>query len=440
MTRLHTRPPGRVGSLWVAMLAVGLAAALSACGGPAAAPGPTPTGPTPTVTVPVEMPVVISLVGFFDDQTLALLDSQIAAFEAANPDVRVELVAAEGDAEARRREFARYLAAGDTSRDIYLLNSYWLAEFAAGDWLLPLDGYMQAGGLVPELFLPPAAAASTIDGHWLALPWTADAGLLFYRRDLLDEVPGTWPGLADAVARVVDPGGTPYGLVWQGAAYETLTCATLEFIWTFGGQVLDTQGRPTFDTPQTRAALQQMADLVERGLAPPEVATYREAAALAAFENGETVAMRNWFYAWDRLEAPDAPLAGRVAIAPLPASCLGGQSLALAAGSLYPAQAFRFVAFLAGHEQQVRLGREGVQPPARATVYRDEELLQARPALRSFYDAVSLARPRPPSPAYRAISEAIYTEVNALLRGEQDAAATAAAVQARLEATLQSSP
>ncbi|MFN2227799.1 MAG: hypothetical protein ACK2UY_15875, partial [Anaerolineae bacterium] len=82
MTRLHTRPPGRVGSLWVAMLAVGLAAALSACGGQAAAPGPTPTSPTPTVTVPVEMPVVISLVGFFDDQTLALLDSQIAAFEA----------------------------------------------------------------------------------------------------------------------------------------------------------------------------------------------------------------------------------------------------------------------------------------------------------------------------------------------------------------------
>jgi multiple sugar transport system substrate-binding protein len=96
------------------------------------------------------------------------------------------------------------------------------------------------------------------------------------------------------------------------------------------------------------------------------------------------------------------------------------------------------MAFLAGHEQQVQLGHEGVQPPARATVYRDEELLQARPALRDFYAAVSLARPRPSSPAYPAISEAIYTEVNALLRGEQDAVATAAAVQARLEATLQS--
>lgn len=427
-----------MGSLLMAMLAVGLAAALAACAGPATEPSPSPAGPTPTVTVPIEMPVVVSLAGFFDEKTLALLDGQIAVFEAANPGIRVELVAAEGDPESRRREFAGHLAAGDTSRDIYLINNYWLAEFAAEGWLLPLDEYMQAEGLAPGVFLPPAAQASTVGGRWLALPWTADAGLLYYRRDLIDQVPGTWPRLEQAAAQATRPPGPPYGFVWQGAAYETLTCSTLEFVWAYGGQVLDAEGRASFDTPESRAALQQMAAFVDRGLAPPEVATFREAAALAAFESGETATMRNWFYAWDRLNAPDAPLAGRVAIAPLPASCLGGQSLALSAGSLYPAQAFRFMAFLAGHQQQLQLGREGVQPPARATVYRDEELLQARPVLRSFHNAVSLAQPRPQSPAYPAISEAIYTGVNALLRGKQDVAATAAAVQAQIEAALQS--
>ncbi|MEJ2211703.1 MAG: extracellular solute-binding protein, partial [Anaerolineae bacterium] len=313
-----------------------LAAVLAACGGPAASPTPSPPGPTPSVTVPIEMPVVISLAGYFDERTLALLDEQIAVFEAANPDVRVELVAAEGDAEARRQEFAGYLAAGDTSRDIYLLNSYWLAEFAAPGWLLVLDEYMQAQGLARDLFLPPAAEASTLDGRWLALPWTVDAGLLYYRQDLIDPAPDTWPALAGAAAAVVDAGGAPYGFAWQGAAYETLTCDSLEFVWAYGGQVLDAGGRPAFDSPETRAALQQMAAFVEQGLAPPEVATYREAATLAAFEDSQTATMRNWFYAWDRLNAPGAPLAGRVALAPLPASCLGGQSLALSASSLYP--------------------------------------------------------------------------------------------------------
>jgi multiple sugar transport system substrate-binding protein len=179
-----------------------------------------------------------------------------------------------------------------------------------------------------------------------------------------------------------------------------------------------------------------MADLVDGGLAPREVVTYREAEALDAFSQGEAAMMRNWFYAWAQLNAPGSPLAGLVAIAPLPVPCLGGQSLALSASSLRPAQAFRFMAFLVAHEQQVQLGRQGSQPPARATAYRDEDLLQEKPVLRSFHDAVLLAQPQPQSPIYPVISEVIYAQVNALLRGEQDAATTAAAVQAQIKAAL----
>jgi multiple sugar transport system substrate-binding protein len=422
--------------LLVALVAGSLIAMLAACGAPAASPSPSPVGPTPTVTVPIEMPTVISLAGAFDEQTLSLLDDQIAAFEAANPDIRVELVGAKVEEAERRQEFAGYLAQDDASRDIYLLDSTWLAGFAAEGWLLPLDEYVATEGLARDLFLPAAVQASTIGGRLLALPWTVDAGLLYYRQDLIDDAPHTWPELADTAARVTDLEGTPYGFVWQGAAYETLTCNTLEFVWAFGGQVLDAGGQPAFDSPETRAALQQMVDFVRGGLVPPEMASYGEAETLDAFVQGETAMMRNWFYAWDQLNAPGAPLAGLVAIAPLPTSCLGGQSLALSANSFHPDQAFRFMAFLTGDEQQVQLGRMGSRPPARLTIYGNEELLEARPALRSFYDAVVLARPRPQSPAYPAISEAIYTEVNALLREEEDAATAAATIQAQIEAAL----
>ena len=409
---------------------------LAACGAPEAGPSPSPPGPTPTVTVPIEMPTVVSLVGALDGQTLAVLDSQIAAFEAANPDVRIEVVDARRDATRRRQEFAGHLGQGDTSLDIYLVDSAWLAEFSANDWLLPLDGYLQAQALARDDFLPPALEANTVGNHLLALPWTLDAGLLYYRQDLIDEPPRTWPDLAATAARVVGPEGTPYGFAWQGAAYESLTCNTLEFVWAYGGQVLDSAGAAAFDSPETRAALQQMADLALGGLAPPDVATYEETATLAAFAEGETAMMRNWFYAWDRLDAPGAALAGRVAIAPLPASCLGGLSLALSASSLHPDQAFRFMAFLMGHDQQIELGRKGGQPPARVTAYGDQALLAERPALRPFHEAVTGAQPRPQSPAYAAISEAIYTQVNALLRGEQDAATAASTVQAEIEAAL----
>jgi ABC-type glycerol-3-phosphate transport system substrate-binding protein len=393
------------------------------------------------VTVPFEMPVVVTLAGYFDDQTLALLDDLVARFEAANPDILVEVITAERDASARREAWAGYLAAGDSSRDIYVISSHWLAELAAGDGLLALDSYLPAPGLARDDLLAAAIEAATIDGRLMALPWTVDGGLLYYRRDLLvrhgHQPPATWPALAgmarDVLAAQPD---LPQGYVWQGAAYEGLTCNTLEFVWAFGGTVLDEEGEAAFDNPETRAALAEMQHLLDGGISPPEVAGYREAASLGAFQNGQTLFMRNWSYAWDRLNASGAPLAGQVGIAPLPASCLGGQSLALSASSLHPAQAFRFMAYLAGHEQQARLALDGVQPPARATVYGDEAVLAEDPALADIYSALATARPRPRSARYGAISQVLYTQVNAMLRGEQDPAATAASIQAGLEEVL----
>ena len=118
----------------------------------------------------------------------------------------------------------------------------------------------------------------------------------------------------------------------------------------------------------------------------------------------------------------------------MPASCLGGEVLALSAHSLYPEQAFRFMAFLLGYEQQMEMARGGVQPPALETIYSDAGLLAEAPVFEALHTALSAARPRPQSAAYLALSEAIYSEANRMLRGEQDAEATAAAIQRRLEA------
>jgi ABC-type glycerol-3-phosphate transport system substrate-binding protein len=229
-------------------------------------------------------------------------------------------------------------------------------------------------------------------------------------------------------------------LVWQGAAYESLTCNTLEHVWAFDGRVLDESGQVAFDSPQTRAALQQMADLVTSGASPQEIATYREGTALAAFQEGDAALMRNWSYAWAILNERGSPLAGRVGVAPLPATCLAGQSLALSAYGLHPEQAFRFMAFLAAHDQQLQLALGSGQPPAVEAVYRDLALGDDAPLYAALHAALSAARPRPRATAYQDLSAAIYSEVNKMLAGEQDVAATAANAQRGIESTVQPQP
>jgi multiple sugar transport system substrate-binding protein len=397
-------------------------------------------GPTPTVTVPFELPVTITLTGRFPPETLAVLDQQIAAFEEANPDIRVAIADALGNEARRHEQFTSQLGTGDTSNDVYVLDPAWLAEFGASGWLTPLDEFAAQQGIELAGFLPSTAQAAVVDGRLVALPWLADGGMLYYRRDLLEKYgfdpPTTWEDLNRVALEVKGSEGLPYGLIWQGAAYEGLTCNTLESVWAYGGDVLDENGQPVFDSAGTRMALGQMTDRIASGASPPEVATSEERATLTAFQQGDAVFMRNWAYAWDRLNAADSPLAGQIGLAPLPASCLGGQHLALSVHSQHPEQALRLMAFLVGHEQQLQMARQGIQPPAMEAAFSDGQVLAERPFLRDMYAALSVTRPRPQSPSYRDIAEAIYTEVSKMLLGKQNAQTTASEVQDRLEAIV----
>jgi multiple sugar transport system substrate-binding protein len=179
-----------------------------------------------------------------------------------------------------------------------------------------------------------------------------------------------------------------------------------------------------------------MVDLIEDGVTPPEVASYTESDARADFQGGRAVAMRHWASVWPRLRASDPLLAAQIGIIPLPASCLDGLQLALSAYSPNPEQAFRFMAFLVSPEQQLQLALEADQLPALDTVYQDRQLLAEKPAFRDLRDALSSARSRPVSPVYPRITEAIYSEVNAMLQGTQDVVTTARNIQRRLRVAV----
>jgi multiple sugar transport system substrate-binding protein len=127
-------------------------------------------------------------------------------------------------------------------------------------------------------------------------------------------------------------------------------------------------------------------------------------------------------------------------VAPLPATCLTGQSLALSAHSLHPEQAFRFMAFLADYDQQLQLAFGADHPPAVEAVYRDPALGDDAPFFATLHAALSAARPRPRSAAYQDLSAAIYGEVNKMLAGEQDVAATAVNAQRGIESAVHLQP
>jgi trehalose/maltose transport system substrate-binding protein len=190
--------------------------------------------------------------------------------------------------------------------------------------------------------LPGILAADTVDGRLVAVPWFTDAGLLYYRRDLLERhgvpVPETWGQLGEAALAVQEAeraagDGDLWGLVFQGAAYEGLTCNALEWVSAYGATLLDAEGGVAVNDPRAAFALGQVASWVGT-VVPPRVTRFNEEDARRSFQLGDAVFMRNWPYAWALLEAADSPCAARWGWRPCPgAASAGGAPPPWAAGS-----------------------------------------------------------------------------------------------------------
>ncbi|MGE0116856.1 MAG: ABC transporter substrate-binding protein [Dongiaceae bacterium] len=349
--------------------------------------------------------------------------------------------------------FALYLqmmAAQSPDIDVFQIDIIWPGLLAPH--LLDLSPYLPDG--LREQHFPAIIENNTVDGQLVALPWFVDAGLLYYRKDLLERygqaVPEQWSDLEATARKIQDAeraagNGRIWGFVFQGRAYEGLTVNALEWIASFGGGTLvDDAGRVTVNNPRAAAAIDLVASWIG-GIAPEGVLSYTEEESRGVFQSGNAVFMRNWPYAWALANAADSPIRGKVGVAPLPrggpdgrhAAALGGQQLAVSRYSAHPELAADLVLFLAGAAEQKRRAIEGSFNPTIADLYRDPEILQANPFMgelsAAFADTV--ARPsRITGSRYSRVSAEVFGAVHATLSGNGDAATNLAALESQLNA------
>jgi multiple sugar transport system substrate-binding protein len=270
-----------------------------------------------------------------------------------------------------------------------------------------------------------------------------DVGLLYWRTDLFPTPPTSLDALRDAARDSSARGSPRFGLVWQGARYEGLVTVFLEYLTAFGGGIVDAGGQVVVDGPAGVRALTFMRDAVgPGGFVPPAVLAWQEEQTRFAFQNGEAAFMRNWPYAWALLQEPArSAVAGKFAVAPLPAAeqgrpaaALGGAELAVNRWSRHPELAEALARFLTAPEQMIERARLAAQLPARRSLYDAPALAQALPIpIDQVRAALDAAVPRPVSPVYTELSELLQVGLHRALSGQQgpEAALRQAADQMR---------
>jgi multiple sugar transport system substrate-binding protein len=352
----------------------------------------------------------------------ALLDE----FERRNPGIRVKDETLPPSTDEQHQFYVINLEGKSADFDVLSMDVIWVPEFARAGWLNDLTRL-----LPPEerdAFFPGPVEADCFAGRMYAIPWYIDAGLLYYRSDLLGrhglKVPRTWPDLVAAARHVMEREPGIYGFIWQGRQYEGLVCNVLEYAWSNGGEVLK-DGRCVIDSRKNAEALRFMRDLTTRyGVTPPLVTTATEETTRRIFGDGRAVFMRNWPYAWNIFQREGSAVRSKVGVAPLPsfpdrpsASTLGGWQLGVNRYSKHVEAAEKLVAFLTSPYAQKRLALTIGYKPTRKSLYADADLRREQPFISGLYGIFLKTRPRPVTPYYMMITQVMQSEFSAAVSG-----------------------
>jgi len=341
--------------------------------------------------------------------------------------VGVSVVEGPNATELRENLYTTSLLAGDDAFDLVYMDVTWTSKFAAAGWLLPLDADFPASETAK--LLPAALEAGRYHGTLYRVPVRTDVGLLYYRKDLLDEAglppPATFEELVRA-SRALERPPQLWGFVFQGSQYEGLVCGYLEVLHGHGGFWVDPATLEVgLDRPEAVRALEFLrACAGEHGISPAGVIAYKEDESRRLFQDGRAVFLRSWPFVWRLAQREDSKVRGRIGVVPMVhatgvsgGGTLGGWGFGISRSSRRPDLALKFLRYAVSLEGQRALCASTGYAPALVAAYDDAELLARNPLLPELRRMHDGAVARPAIPRYAHASDILQRHVSAALAG-----------------------
>ncbi|NMC47650.1 MAG: extracellular solute-binding protein [Chloroflexi bacterium] len=364
-------------------------------------------------------PVTIRYWHTMSDTETAKFEEVIAAFEEANPGIKVE--ATRYAADDFKTALTTAIAGGDAP-DTARLDIAWVPQFADEGALMQLDGVLPDFDTIASGVFPGPLSTNKWEGHYYGLPLNTNTQVLVYSKDAfaaagIESAPTTIDEFVEDACLLTDAATETYGFAEGG----TYFWAPAPLFYAMGGKVTDdeiTTATGYINGPESVAAFTMLKDLYDRGCLSPNLLGGGIATDAGSGSGKYAMIIDGpWMVDIYKSNYPDF----NYDFALIPAgesgtsSVVGGEDIVILDGSENKEAALKWVAYLMSPEAQKTMAQAGVIPTL-SSLIGDPDL----PAYFSvFMEQLETAQARVPSPSWSGMDTAIGNAYQRILNGDQ---------------------
>ena len=342
---------------------------------------------------------------------MVTMKSLSKAFTDANPDIQLEWVTLEEN--ILRQRVTTDIATGSGQYDVVTIGTYEVPIWAKQGWLEPLN-HLGADYDVDDI-LPSIRGGLSYEDKLYAVPFYAESSMVMYRTDLMEKAgltmpeKPTWDFVQKAAKAMTDKEGGVYGICLRGKAGWGENIALLTAMAnSFGARWFDENWKPQFNTPEWKQTLEVYTDLMHN-YGPPGASSNGFNENLALFQTGKCGMWIDATVAGSFVtNKEESSVADHVGFALAPdagkgkrANWLWAWTLAIPASSDSKSAAEKFVSWATSKGYLDLVAKEkgiaNVPPGTRASLYANEEYINAAPFAKMTLESIKLADPNNPT-------------------------------------------
>lgn len=364
---------------------------------------------------------------YSEGEEKVLTEDVIPAFEAANPDIKVNAVRM--PYEGLNQQFITAVA-GDVAPDVIRMDITWVAQMAKLGALTQVDGLAGFDAILADALPGPMATTQYKGGHY-GLPLNTNTTAAVFNLKRLKELGfDAPPATMDELLAAADK-ADPTNEKWLFAVQGSFNWAMLPFIWTLGGDITDetyTKATGYLNGEATVKAVQTIKDWYDKGIIGPCVLG-EQPDTWGGIDAGNyaMVVEGPWFYSGSDAK-PNNPDATLPSVDGRSISIVGGEDIVMTKNTKNADASWAFMQYMMSEQAQLAMTKAGLIPTMASNLAKMDT--SVTPYLAAYVEQLKTAKPRTPSAEWPSIEEILNSTFESILRGNVgaqeglDAAAT----------------